>query len=191
VLLRAQRLGFLGPGPVQEHLEQAEAFVQAVSEPRRALDLGSGGGIPGLPLALRWPSSQWVLLDSSDRRTAFLEQAVHDLDMADRVAVITQRAEEAGRAPALRAQFEVVVSRSFGRPAVTAECGGAFVGVGGVLIVSEPPTESPDRWPVDGLAALGLEDQGRTGRVRVLLRTSPVPDGVPRRVGVPAKRPRW
>jgi 16S rRNA (guanine527-N7)-methyltransferase len=136
-------------------------------------------------------SSRWVLLDSSARRTAFLEQVVQDLDLEDRVTVTTERAEEAGRAPDLRAQFDVVVSRSFGPPAVTAECGGAFVREGGVLVVSEPPGESAGRWPAAGLSELGLEDRGRTGQVRVLLRVRATPDRFPRRVGAPSKRPLW
>lgn len=189
MLRRAQQLGFLGPGPVGAHLEHAAAFADAVSEPQVALDLGSGGGVPGLALALRWPSSHWVLLDSNDRRTAFLEQVVGDLDLTERVRVLKARAEQAAHHPEWRGVFDLVVARSFGAPAVTAECGGAFLRIGGHLVVSEPPEEASGRWA--GLAELGLEDRGRFGPVRVIARTDRPPDRSPRRVGVPVKRPLW
>ncbi len=190
-LERAQRLGFLGPGPVEEHLHHAEAYAAAVPAPDRALDLGSGGGVPGLVVALHWPDSHWVLLDSNSRRTAFLETAVGELDLAERVVVVTDRAERYARTDEARRAFALVVARSFGSPAVTAECASGFLQVGGRLVVSEPPAEDESRWSVEGLAGLGLEDRGRRGSVRVLEQVRPAPDHSPRRVGIPAKRPLW
>ncbi|MGH9267804.1 MAG: RsmG family class I SAM-dependent methyltransferase, partial [Acidimicrobiales bacterium] len=64
----------LGPGPVMDHIRQAESFVTvAAGGPARALDLGAGAGVPGLVLAVWWPSSAWVLLEGSRRRVALLE----------------------------------------------------------------------------------------------------------------------
>ena len=81
LLTEARRLGFLGPGPVEPHLDHALAFAGAVPEaPARALDLGAGGGLPGLVLAaLTWPQTSWTLLDAQRRRTEFLEDAVEAL----------------------------------------------------------------------------------------------------------------
>lgn len=163
----------------------------AVPPPVLAVDLGSGGGVPGLMLATEWPASRWVLVESSDRRAAFLEQAVADLELADRVAVVAARAEQAAREDAWRGAFDLVVARSFGPPAVTAECASGFLRAGGLLVVSEPPADSDDRWPAAPLMTLGLVDRGRVGLVRVLEQTSVVADRFPRRVGVPAKRPLW
>lgn len=192
VLEEARSWGFLGPGPVADHVAHAEAFAAAVSlPPDRALDLGSGGGVPGLVLAGRWPTTRWVLLDSQERRTAFLAGAVARLGWQDRVQVVRARAEEAGRDPDLRAAFDLVTARSFGPPAVTAECAAPFLRVGGHLLVSEPP-EAVDRWPAAGLAPLGLEVVGvRTGahRMAALEQITGCPDSYPRAVGRPAKRP--
>jgi 16S rRNA (guanine527-N7)-methyltransferase len=190
VLERAQRLGFLGPGPVGVHLEHAQAFAAEVEAPGRALDLGSGGGVPGLVLAIGWPESGWVLLDANTRRAAFLEAAIADLGLVDRVAVVCERAERAARSPEWRSKFDLVVARSFGAPAVTAECAVGFLRLGGVLVVSEPPTDE-DRWRAGPLMELGLLDRGRIGAVRKLEQMSAVPDRFPRRVGIPAKRPLW
>jgi 16S rRNA (guanine527-N7)-methyltransferase len=191
VLERAQRLGFLGPGPVGEHLQHAEAFAAAAPAPAMALDLGSGGGVPGLALAASWPASRWVLLDVNARRGAFLERVIGDLQLGDRVKVVVDRAELAARDASWRAAFDLVVARSFGPPAVTAECATGFLRIGGHLVVSEPPAGGDDRWPPAALAGLGLVDRGRNGQVRVLEQAELVSDRFPRRVGVPAKRPLW
>ena len=168
------------------------AFQTVADEPRFAIDLGSGGGLPGLPLALAWPNSTWVLLDSSQRRTAFLAEAVETLGLMDRVAVRCQRAEAAGRDPELRGRADLVVARSFGPPSVTAECAAPLAATGGVIVVAEPPGGSSDRWPAEGLAELGLS-RGVTVSIPVALQrlevTSRCPDRFPRRDGIPAKRP--
>ncbi|MGH9139046.1 MAG: RsmG family class I SAM-dependent methyltransferase [Acidimicrobiales bacterium] len=195
VLEVARTRGFLGPGPVERHIAHGRAFVAAVAPPARFLDLGSGGGIPGLLCALAWETATGVLLDAQQRRTTFLDWAAVELGVSDRIETVTARSEAAARQPALRGAFDVVTARSFARPAVTAECGAPFLRVGGTLLVSEPPAPSPDRWPIDGLGQLGLVDDGivrvddGTGRVRVLRSVAPCPDRWPRRDGVPAKRP--
>jgi 16S rRNA (guanine527-N7)-methyltransferase len=195
LLDRSRSLGFLGPGPVDEHLQHALAFAATVAEPpARALDLGAGGGLPGLVLAARtWPSTQWTFLDAQRKRTDFLEAAVHELGLADRVEVVTKRAEVVGRAPAHRGGYDLVVSRSFGPPAVTAECAAPFLRPGGRLVVSEPPTGSTGRWPGDGLAQVGLRAEGPVEHdqvhLMVLVRTDDPIDRLPRRPGLPAKRP--
>ena len=191
-LERSQRSGFLGPGPVTEHVTHARGFAAGLDEPpARFLDLGSGGGVPGLVLALAWPSASAVLLDAGERRADFLREAVGRLGLGERVEVVRGRAEELGRAPELRGAFDLVVARAFGPPAATAECGAPFLRVGGKLVVSEPP-EPGDRWPADGLAQLGLA-RGLSWRAphayQSLVQIEACPDRYPRRVGRPAKRP--
>lgn len=158
----------------------------------RILDLGSGGGLPGLPLALALPDREWVLLDGSVTRCTFLSEAIEELGITDRVSVVPSRAEEAGRHAALRFSFGAVIARSFAAPAVTAECGAPFLKAGGVLIVAEPPEASPARWPEEGLATVGLvrgERVAEPSAYQVLRQDVPCPDRYPRRVGIPAKRP--
>ncbi|MDQ4134395.1 MAG: class I SAM-dependent methyltransferase [Actinomycetota bacterium] len=194
-MTEAQRRGFLGPGPVAAHVEHARAFVEALSDapPAKALDLGSGAGLPGLPLALAWTGSHWWLLDANGRRGAFLAEVVADLALATRVTVLVGRAEELAHNPQWRGRFELVTARSFGRPAVTSECAAGFLRVGGRLAVSEPPEPADERWPADGLSELGLRPDRVVARsragVRVLEQVVACPDRFPRRVGVPAKRP--
>lgn len=195
VLEEARDLGFLGPGPVEGHVEHAKGFLQAVGSemPSRVVDLGSGGGLPGLVLALAWPKAVIALLDCSVRRTLFLARAAKELQVDGHVVVARARAEEAGRDPAWRGRADLVVARSFGSPAVTAECAAPLLAVGGRLIVSEPPEEGGSRWPANELMRLGLRPAGRIDqafcRFQVLRQEEECPEIFPRRVGIPEKRP--
>jgi 16S rRNA (guanine527-N7)-methyltransferase len=128
------------------------------------------------------------------RRTSFLEEALRWQDAPSHATVVTARAEDAARDPELAESFDLVVVRSFGPPAVVAECAARFLVVGGLLVVSEPPSspEGDERWPVAGLAQLGLEGLGvqRFGSAfQVIKKVEPTSDLFPRRSGVPLKRP--
>jgi 16S rRNA (guanine527-N7)-methyltransferase len=204
----ARSQGLLGRGPIEDQVRHSDAFVQIIqaivgrssrpdaSTPPSILDLGSGGGIPGLVIAQRLPELALTLLDGSSRRTAWLEEAVAELGWSDRVKVVGQRAELAGRDASWRGSFSVVVARAFAASGVAAECAAAFLRVGGSLVVSEPPAGSPGhegRWPADGLAKVGFDpaipvssDGFQFAEIRL---TSPCPDRYPRRVGIPEKRP--
>ncbi len=202
VLARARTIGFLGPGPVEPHVEHARAFASLLvpQQLRSAVDLGSGGGVPGLVLATLLPESAWVLVDSMVRRTSFLVEAVVELGLTDRVRVVTARAEEIGRDPAHRGRYPTVVARSFGAPAVLAECAAPLLARGGTIVVSEPPADDradgprPGRWPPDGLGRLGLTldrwEAGPPSLVRLRL-TGRCPRTYPRSVGMPARQPLW
>jgi 16S rRNA (guanine527-N7)-methyltransferase len=188
VLEEARALGFLGPGPVAFHVEHALAYVPLLPAAGDAADLGAGGGVPGLVLAAADPGRRWLLLDGSTTRAAFLGRAVAQLGLGN-AEVRCARAEEV---PDLRGRFAAVVARSFGAPPVTAECGAPLLRVGGVLIVSEPPVETTDRW--SGASVLGLGPAVRhpgPPALVVLRQVQPCPAAYPRRTGVPAKRPLW
>lgn len=201
LLERSRQLGFLGPGPVEAHLPHALAFASASHpNPARALDLGAGGGLPGLVLAASvWPTTSWTFVDANLRRTELLREAVGALALGDRVAVVTERAEVVGRQPGHRGSYQLVVARSFGSPAITAECAAPLLEVGGQLVVSEPPeADLPSRWPSSPLAAMGFAtptartvavDHVSVVHLAVLELATPAPARLPRRVGVPAKRP--
>jgi 16S rRNA (guanine527-N7)-methyltransferase len=193
VLEEAQQLGFLGPGSIGRQISHSRGFLAVVdAPPGRAVDLGSGGGLPGLVLAIEWPTSSWLLLDANHRRTDFLVRAVGTLSLTDRVQVRCQRAEEAGREDELRGAADLVVARSFAPPAVTAECAAPLLRVGGHLVVAEPPGGAPSRWPAEALAAVGLRPDATLttpSAFQRLVQVTACPDRFPRRTGIPSKRP--
>lgn len=195
-LAQARALGILGPGEVADHLEHALGFAEVAGfePPGCFLDLGSGGGVPGLVLAALWPSSTGVLLDSSRRRTSLLADAVARLGLAGRIEVLHARAEVAAHDRRWREKFPIVTARSFGSPALTAECGLAFVEPGGRLVVAEPPFVDPTRWPSEAAAALGSEVAWGRGGGRlfaILRRTGPLRPSTPRTWRAMARDPAW
>ena len=196
VLGEARRLGFLGPGPVEGHLQHSLGFVSVGSRGAHGMvvDLGSGDVVPGLILALACPESKLMLLDANERRAGFLVGAAERRGLAwPRVEVVRDRAEVTGRQDRWRGRAELVVARAFGPPAVAAECAAPLLAEGGRLVVSEPPEGGQQRWPRAGVAVLGLEAGGpecHKGRwYRVLEQRTPCPERFPRRAGLPRKRP--
>src|SRR3546814_7282522 len=89
VLERSRRLGFLGPGPVEDHVRHAQGFLDALEGVTGSVvDLGSGGGVPGLVLVVERPELSVVLLDAMAKRCAFLREAVEALGADERVEVV-------------------------------------------------------------------------------------------------------
>ncbi len=199
-LHRSAAQGFLGSMPVDEQIDHALGFVSAIERllgraPSRVADLGTGGGVPGLVLHSCWPQARLCLMDGNQRRTEFLSEEVEGWAGEHEVDVVRGRVEELARDDRYRLGFDVVVARSFGPPAVTVECGAPLLVSGGVMVVSEPPGElDGTRWPLEGLALLGMElgprerFNDRFG-YQILVKSHPTPDRYPRRVGIPTKRP--
>jgi 16S rRNA (guanine527-N7)-methyltransferase len=198
-LERARTRGYLGPGPVEDHLVHARGFV-AVTEaglgrpPAGAVDLGTGGGVPGLVLAAAWPDAAVTLIEAGERRARDLAEAAAELFGA-RVVVRHGRAEVFAHERGLREKAEVVTARGFASPAVVAEVATGFLAPGGVLVVSEPPGGEPSRWPEAPLAGLGLGParlDSAAGATYVRLKKRSAADAqVPRPAHQLAKRPAW
>ena len=151
-----------------------------------AVDLGTGGGIPGLVLATL-TMCRWVLVDRGERRGSFLRWAVRRLGLRDRVEVVVADAVEVGRGP-LRGKANLVTARSFAPPGPTVECGAPLLLPGGFLVVSAPPAAAggrAGRWEDGGLRAMGLEDWGgwHTGQAgyRAMQLVADCPNRFPRR----------
>ena len=206
ILADAREAGFLGPGDIEPQIRHARGFaaigrrLAAPGPPTpRLVDLGSGGGLPGLVVAVSWPEATVDLLEAGARRAAFLEQATSRLGLGARVRVLHERAEVCGRQAGFRGGYDGALARSFGRPAVVAECAAPLLEVGGWLVVSEPPhggepadADGASRWPAEPLARLGLEPGETVSEefeYRILRQVAACPERFPRRNGVPAKKP--
>lgn len=195
VIEQQRRRDLVGTDSLAVLRAHSAGYARALGDdPDVVVDLGSGGGVPGLVLAVElWPGARMTLLDASQRRCTYLELCVGDLGIGDRVDVLWARAEEAGQDAARRCTADAVVARSFGPPAATAECAAPLLRVGGALVVSEPPDGTGDRWDAGGLARLGLEveaTQTVEGATYTRLRqVEPCPPAYPRRAGVPSRRP--
>ena len=155
-LLDAQRLGFLGSRPIPEVIEHARGFVRALRARENdrviesVLDLGSGGGVPGLIIAHDLPAVHLTLLDRRAKRTDALERLVRRLGWQDRITVAC--ADVTSFVP--DDPFDAVVARGFGPPEFTLSQAARLVRDGGPIVISEPP--EVDRWDDRLLAELGL-----------------------------------
>lgn len=183
VLHEAQQIGLLGPRPVEEHLETVLPMAPWILPGSRVVDLGTGGGIPGLALACLTEAGTWVLLDRRQRSCDFLERAVARLGLGARVAVACVDATAVGREAEWRGAFDGVVSRGFARAPVMLECAAPLLRVGGLVLSTARGDD--DEWPGEegvlerlGLAAVpGIGDTA----VRAARQVSPCPDRYPRR----------
>ena len=170
----AQRLGFLGRRPISEVIEHARAFVEALSElppDARVIDLGSGGGVPGLVIAAERPDLHITLLDRRTKRTDFLERSVIRLGWADRVSVMATDVARLRPEPL----FDAAVARGFGPPVDTLMIAARLVRGGGRVVISEPPTG--DRWNSDVLTRAGVERLAASvDRVSIFIRSGEADD---------------
>jgi 16S rRNA (guanine527-N7)-methyltransferase len=143
-LSTSQRLGMLGSGPVREFIEHSAAFVDALrGVTGTVVDLGSGGGVPGLVIAWRRPDLQLVLVDRRVTRTDHLQRLVTRLGLGEHVIVRT--AEARALPHLLDDPVAAVVARGFGKPRDVIGAALPILSVGGLVVVSEPP-RGPDRW---------------------------------------------
>jgi 16S rRNA (guanine527-N7)-methyltransferase len=168
--------------------------VPALRTAQRIADLGSGAGLPGLPLALALPGARVVLVESQRRKCAFLQRAIDALGLSN-AEIACARAEEL---PDPR--FDAVTARALASLPVLCEYAAPLLMEGGVLVAWKGAVE-PDE-DADGLAAaaaLGLEREevravepyeGSERRtLHVLRKIAPTPPGYPRRPGMAVKRP--
>jgi len=139
---------------------------------RALLDLGSGGGYPGLPLAIALPAERALLVDSIGKKARFLATAVVGLGLADRVDVAAERAETLAADPRHRGRWPAVTARAVASLADLIELAFPLLAPGGVLVAwkrSEIGQERERAMPA--LAALG------GGTLEIIEAAPPAPAG--------------
>ncbi len=141
----AQRIGMLGPGSLPDAIHRAWAFVDACPATARSfVDVGSGGGIPGLVVAVGRADLEGLLVDRRAKRVDLVARLIGRLGLRDRIQAWA--GDVADLPIAIGRRWDVATSRGFGPPAYTAELVAPLVHPGGVLLVSEPPGSTGERW---------------------------------------------
>lgn len=164
-----------------------------------AIDIGAGGGLPGIPIKIARPELRLTLLEATAKKAAFLRLAVERLGLSG-VSVVKSRAEEAAHDPAHREAYSLALARAVAPLPVLVELALPFLRVGGVL-ASPKGTRAREEiqaarhalsecgGEVTDVRKLELPWGGATPTLVVVHKVSPTPDKYPRRPGLPAKHP--
>ena len=165
----------------------------------RVLDIGSGAGFPGLPIAIAFPQWSVTLLDSTRKKMAFAQSILPDLEL-DNVRTLVDRAETLGRDPQHRHRYNLVTIRAVATASACAEYALPFLKIDGRAILYR------GRWAefelvelkqalkklggaVDQIHSLSTPLSGGDRHCIVIRKTTKTPKAYPRAVGIPAKIP--
>lgn len=174
------------------HVEESlELLAEAAPElGATVLDLGSGAGIPGIPMAVARADLRMTLADADRRKAGFLTHATGLLGIAGRVGVVAHRAEVLGRDPAHREAHDLVVSRATAPAAVLIELALPLVRPGGRLaaLVRDAAASVDESEAASRLLGGGRPRAVGSGMLLVD-KLEPTADAYPRRTGVPNRRP--
>ena len=162
-------------------LDDALRGLELVSaEEGPVVDVGSGGGTPGIPLAASLPAREVTLLEAERRKCDFLESWAAELP---NLRVVWGRAEEQPLET-----FGVAVAKALAEPPVAVEWCLPLVREDGAVILWTGPSADPDRIAV-AAARVGGRVESSEGGLVVVRKVGPTPTGFPRRAGVARKRP--
>ena len=172
------------------HLLDALTLVSDISD--SLVDVGSGGGLPGIPLAIA-TGARVLLVEPTAKKAAFLERALRECGLSGQVAA--DRAEAVARDAHFREQFAFATARAVASAPTVAELTVPFLRVGGRALLQRGAVEPRERQALEDAAPmLGsalVEDRRLDGDrcVLILEKLGPTEQRFPRRNGVPEKRP--
>lgn len=165
----------------------------------RLIDVGTGVGIPGIPLKIVFPDIKLVLLDSVAKKAAFLHHLNHKLGL-DNVEIVVGRAEEVAHEAPYRETFDIVLSRGVAPLATLVELTLPFCTIGGSFIAQKKGAIDQEiRQASKAISLLGgrlremkrvnLEEFTDKRQLVIIDKVLPTPPKYPRRPGIPEKRP--
>ena len=177
---------------VVPHLLDSLTLVPLVPPGRTLVDVGSGGGFPGIPLAIA-TGVRVTLIEPIGKKAAFLREALTALGLAGEA--VAERAEVAARDPRFRECFALATARAVSRASTVAELTLPFLRIGGRLLLQRGAMDDRERQaledaaPVLGGAVTGEQLHEGEKRIFVLEKRTSCSERFPRRNGVPEKRP--
>ena len=165
----------------------------------RVVDVGTGAGLPGIPLKILLPDVDLVLIEATAKKADFLHHIKHKLCL-DNIEIVVGRAETVAHEAEYRERFDLVVSRAVASLPALVELTLPFCNVGGVFIAQKKgDIESEVSQATRAINLLGgslrevkrveMEEFADARWLVVIDKLSPTPEKYPRRPGIPAKRP--
>ena len=166
----------------------------------RLLDLGSGAGFPGIPLAIAFPNLQLTLMDSLNKRIVYLTDEIVKLGLQNHTEALHARAEELARQAGQREAYDYCSSRAVARLAVLSEYCLPFVKVGGQMLaykageIEEELSEAQFAikklgGTTDQVVSFSLPDDAGKRSLVVIRKIKETPRIYPRKAGMPTKAP--
>lgn len=163
------------------------------------IDVGTGAGLPGVPLKILNPDIKLTLLDSVQKKLSFAEAAAQELGLSD-VSLIHARAEDAGREKANRERFDTVVSRAVSRLTVLSELCLPFCKVGGEFAAYKGPDVDDEAseagraikllgGKLEGIHRFTLPSSDLQRTILLIRKVRHTPSSYPRKAGIPARDP--
>ena len=175
-------------------LWNSESFKKA----DKIIDVGTGGGFPGVPLAILYPEKEFVLLDSLKKRLNIIDSLTHELGI-NNVTTFHGRAEDAAKQKDMREAFDLCVSRAVANLTSLSELCIPFVKVGGYFVAYKGPgayDEAKEAENAINILGGKLESitvpEGQKESEHTLitiLKTANTPEKYPRKAGDPLKKP--
>jgi 16S rRNA (guanine527-N7)-methyltransferase len=190
-------------GIQRRHFLESAALIPALHEQgftfreHSLIDVGSGSGVPGIPLKIMEPSLQLTLVEAKQRKAEFLVALLPELGLSD-VTVITRRAEDLAHDPRYREQYDYAIAKALAPLRTLAELTLPFVRMGG-LVLAPKGKEAEAEVKEARVALETLNGSVRAvepiplaqplQKVVIIDKELPTPLRFPRRPGVPSKRP--
>jgi 16S rRNA (guanine527-N7)-methyltransferase len=176
-----------------------QIFIPGIDKGKRIIDIGTGAGFPGLPIALIFPNSQVTLLDSTGKKINFIETVLSALAL-NNAKTLLGRAEEIGQQYEHRQNYDVAVIRAVGNVSVCAEYSLPLVRKGGLAIIyrgtwSEAENESLETAVEQLGGVVELIEEFSTPlsnsmrHCLYLRKVTNTPISFPRGVGIPSQKP--
>ena len=166
---------------------------------KNIIDVGTGGGFPGIPLAVYAPDKHFTLLDSLNKRLRIIDELAGGLDISN-ITLVHGRAEDVARNREHREKYDLCVSRAGSNLATLSEYCLPFIKVGGYLLAYKGPGADQEVKDAEkALKTLGgslvdirettMEEYGLDHRILVIEKVRNTPKAYPRKAGTPLKEP--
>ncbi len=189
---------------LEKHLWDSLAGILLSSRCRdlpqaKVIDIGTGGGFPGLPVAMVWPQWSVALLDSTRKKITYLEELGHRLGLTN-LNYLVDRAETVGHHPQHRSQYDLALIRAVGDGVVCAEYGLPLLKVGGTLVLYRGQWTSAETEQLEKASGLlggkiteiiphTIPWSQAQRHFIYITKEKPTPNLYPRAIGIPRQNP--
>jgi 16S rRNA (guanine527-N7)-methyltransferase len=182
-----------------KHFLDSLTCLKVLEPTGRLIDVGTGGGFPGIPIKLVCPQLKVTLIESTRKKVDFCLHVIDELKLDD-INALHARAEDLGRDPDHRGQYEMAVARAVAPMNVLAEYLLPFLKLGGRMVAMKGETGPAEAHQAEAVIQLlggkmsrllpvELPKVAETRYLIVVEKTSATPEEYPRRAGMPSKRP--